>query len=93
MITLDDIKQMNKTYEIICKLGFKFISMEQKLSKYQVTASYGNTDEISIIDIYENDTLKVRWHSGNVKEVCAISTSSEPLTIDAAINKLNGVAL
>ena len=90
MITLDDIKQMNKTYENISKLGFKFISMEEKVSGYQVTASYGNTDEISIIDIYENDTLSVRLHSGNVKEVCAISY--EPLSIDAAINKLNGVA-
>jgi len=66
LITMTEIKEMNKAIAIIEKQGFKLLSLEPKgnsLTKYIAYADYGNSgDEVSMLHIDTiQETYKVVW--------------------------------
>ena len=67
MLTIHQIEAINKANEIISKQGFHLMTIEpikESLTQYRIYARYGNTEEISIIDVNTiRETYKVVWHS------------------------------
>ena len=67
LITMTEIKEINKAVAIIEKQGFKLLSIKPKgksLTKYIAYADYGNSgDEVSMLHIDTiQETYTVIWH-------------------------------
>ena len=78
LITMTEIKEINKAVAIIKKQGFKLLSIKPRgksLTKYIAYADYGNSgDEVSMLHIdtiqetytvmkQHKEVLFYRWHS------------------------------